>query len=168
MKIYKVLLIFIGLLLLAGCEKASPDGLQGRWKPVYASFDTEDVLPGYCAVYDGPVDAHGGFTQLLISMDHPDVRYENQAMLPGYRFFRKNGKDVFTTFFLDFPGEEIDQPLMYKIENGKIYFEWPKGAFINGSLDYLHEGSGKFDEGSPFSFRPDGQLIIGSVTYTRM
>ena len=172
MKLYKTLLLLSGLLLLAGCEKMPSDGLAGKWKPVYVCFDTEDVLSGYRSVYDGPVDAHGGFTQLLIGMDHPDVQYENQARIAGIRFFKNGGEDVFTTFFLDTPNKAIEKPLLYKIENGKLFFELPKGAFINCSPEVLQEGSGVFDEGSEFAILPDGQLKIGTdsdyVLYKRL
>ena len=172
MKLCKTLLLFFGLLLLAGCEKMPSDGLTGKWKPVYVSFDDEDVFSGYRSVYDGPVDAHGGFTLLLIGMDHPDVQYENQAEMPGIRFFRQNGEDVFTNFHLDTPNKAIAKPLLYKIENGKLYREWPKGAFINCSPEVLEEGSGVFDEGTEFTILPDGQLRIGTdinyVTYKRI
>ena len=171
-KLHKALVPFIGLLLLVGCGKVSPDGLQGKWKPVYVCFDTEDVLSGYRSVYDGPVDAHGGFTVLLIGMDHPDVQYKNQAEMTGIRFFRQNGEDVFTTFRLDTPNKAIAKPLLYKIENGKLYREWPKGAFINCSPEVLEEGSGVFDEGAEFTILPDGQLRIGTdsdyVLYKRL
>lgn len=172
MKIHKVLLVFIGVLLLAACEKASPDGLAGKWKPVYVYYDFENELSGYRSRYDGPVDAHGGFTELLIGMDHPDVQYENQAEVTGLHFFGQNGKDVFTTFHLDTPNKAIAKPLLYKIENGKLYREWPKGAFINCSPEVLEEGSGVFDEGAEFTILPDGQLRIGTdsdyVLYKRL
>lgn len=165
-KLYKVLMPFIGLLLLVGCERVSPDGLQGSWKPVYASIHYEDGTSTYSC--EGPVDEHGSILMSRVGIQHPDVKYEEPIMITGIRFFKQKGNDVFTTFFMDSPNETIGKPLMYKIENGKIYRELPKGAYINDLLDYLHEGSGEFDEGAPITFLTDGQVKIGEITFGRM
>ena len=158
-------LLFISLLILAGCDKMSQDGLQGWWKPVYASISYEDAVSRYSC--DGTVDEHGCIPMLRVGIQHPDVKYEEPIKIAGIRFFQKNGEDVFITFFMDTPKEDIGKPLLYKIENGKLYREWPMGAFINCSPEVLDEGSGEFDEGSPISFLPDGQVKIGDITYQR-
>ena len=99
---------------------------------------------------------------------NPDVKYENTLLITGFRFFRKDGEDVFTTFYKDSPKKEIGKPLKYRIENGKIYCELPMGAFINCSPDVLDEGSGEFDEGTPISFPGNGQVKIGNFTYRKI
>ena len=165
-KLHKALVPFIGLLLLVGCGKVSPDGLQGKWKPVYASLHFDDGVSTYSC--DGPVDEHGRILMLRVGIQHPDVKHEDYTIITGIRFFKQNGNDVFTTFFMDSPNETIEEPLMYKIQNGKIYRELPKGSFINGSLDSLDEGSGIFDEGESISFLADGQVTIGGITFERM
>ena len=157
-RIRNTLLLSAGLLLLAGCEKVSPDGLQGRWKPVYASMDYVENGTYHCSC-DGPVDETGRILMLRESINHPDVKF---------RFYRSHGQDVFTTFFMETPREKIGKPLMYRMEDGMLYRELPMGAFINCSPDVLEEGSGKFDEGAPISFLADGKVKIGSVTYQRM
>ena len=139
-RIRNTLLLSAGLLLLAGCEKVSPDGLQGRWKPVYASMDYVENGTYHCSC-DGPVDETGRILML---------------------------RESFTTFFMETPREKIGKPLMYRMEDGMLYRELPMGAFINCSPDVLEEGSGKFDEGAPISFLADGKVKIGSVTYQRM
>ena len=166
MKSYKVTLLFISLLMLVGCEKTSPDGLEGRWKPVYARISYEDGVSTYNC--DGPVDEHGSIIMLRVGIQHPDVKYEEPITITGIRFFKKNGEDVFITFFMDTPGKDIGKPLKYKIENGKLFREWPNGAFIDCDPDFLNEGSGIFDEGAPISFLGNGQVKIGDITYQRM
>lgn len=163
--LYLSALLFICLLMLAGCEKMSQDGLRGRWKPVYASISYEDAVSRYSC--DGRIDEHGNILMLRVGIEHPDVKYEEPILITGIRFFKKNGEDVFTTFFLDSPKEDIGKPLLYRIENGKLYREWPMGALINCDPDVLNEGSGQFDKGSPISFLPDGQVKIGDITYQR-
>lgn len=166
MKALRIMLLLALPILLFGCEKASPDGLRGRWVPVYASGSYEDDV--YIYSFDGPVDEHGEILATMVGKINPDIKYEpNTVLIPGIRFFRKNGEDVFITFHKDSPHKEIGKPLKYRVENGKLYREWPKGAFIDGSLDYLYEGSGKFDEGAPISFLGDGQIRIGDCTYSR-
>jgi hypothetical protein len=88
-------------------------------------------------------------------------------MITGIRFYRKDGKDVFTTFEMDSPRKEIGKPLLYRIESGILYRELPMGAFINCSPDVLEKGSGEFDEGTPISFLGDGQVKIGDITFSR-
>ena len=167
MKLYRILFLLAGVLLLAGCEKIMPsNGLEGRWKPVYASGTYEDAT--YIHYFDGPADEHGVVPQVYVGKTNPDVKYESTMTLGGYRFFRKDGKDVFTTFLMDTPNEKIYEPLMYRIEDGIIYREMPWGALINDSLDYLDQGSGQFDEGTPITFLDNGQLKIGNFTYQRM
>ena len=158
-------MLFAGLLLLAGCEKVSPDSLQGKWEPVYACGSYEDAT--YIHSYDGSVDGHGHIPTVLVSKNNPDVKYESSMLITGIRFFRQNGKDVFTTFEMDSPRKEVGKPLQYRIESGKIYRELPMGSFINCSPDVLDEGSGKFDEGTPLSFLGDGQVKIGDITFRR-
>ena len=168
MKIRIVLMLFAGLLLSVGCEKVSPDslqGLQGRWKPVYACGSYEDAT--YTYSFDGSVDEHGVIPMVMVGKNNPDVKYDNSMKITGIRFFRQNGKDVFTTFFLDNPREVIGKPLQYRIESGILYRELPMGAFINCSPDVLEEGSGEFDEGTPISFLGDGQVKIGDITFSR-
>ena len=165
-KLYKVLMPFIGLLLLVGCEKTSPDSLQGRWEPIYASGVHEDAV--YTYSFDGPVDEHGQILATMVGKINPDIKYEPQSMLiTGIRFFRKNGEDVFITFYKDSPHKEIGKPLLYRVENGKLYRELPMGAFINCSPDVLEEGSGEFDTGTPISFLGNGQVKIGDFTYSK-
>lgn len=166
-RIRKALLFSAGLLLLAGCEKVSPDGLQGRWKPVYASMDYVENGLAHCSC-DGPVDETGRILMLRESIDHPDVKYEESILITGIRFYRKHGQDVFMTFFMENPREDIGKPLLYRMEDGMLYRELPMGAFINCSPEVLEEGSGEFDEGTPVSFLADGKVKIGDVTYQRM
>ena len=165
MKTLKIILLFAGLLLLVDCEKSSSDGLHGRWEPVYAYGSGEDEV--YIYSFDGPVDEHGQLPMTMVGKENPDIKYENIVEITGIRFFRKNGEDVFITFHKDNPKKEIGKPLLYKIENGTLYREWPKGAFINGHLEELQEGSGVFDEGAPISFLGNGQIKIGGVTYSK-
>ena len=166
MKLLKIMLLFAVLILLVGCDKASPDSLQGRWEPIYASGVYED--PVYIYSFDGPVDEHGQILATMVGKINPDIEYEPNAMLiTGIRFFRKNGEDVFITFFKDSPRKEIGKPLLYRVENGKLYCEMPMGAFINCSPDVLEEGSGQFDEGAPISFLGNGQIKIGDFTYSK-
>ena len=159
-------LLFISLLILAGCDKMSQDGLQGRWKPVYASISYEDAVSRYSC--DGTVDEHGCIPMLRVGIQHPDVKYEEPIMIAGIRFFKKNGEDVFVTFLMDSPGKDIGKPLKYKIENGMLFREWPNGAFIDCDPDFLNEGSGIFDEGAPISFLGNRQVKIGDITYQSM
>ena len=166
MKLLKIMLLFAVLILLVGCDKASPDSLQGRWEPIYASGVYED--PVYIYSFDGPVDEHGQILATMVGKINPDIEYEPNAMLiTGIRFFRKNGEDVFTTFYKDSPHKEIGKPRLYRVEDGKLYRELPMGAFINCSPDVLEEGSGEFDEGTPISFLGNGQVKIGDFTYSK-
>jgi hypothetical protein len=160
-----VLMLFAGVLLLVGCEKVSPDSLQGKWEPVYACGSYEDAT--YIHYFDGSVDEHGHIPTLLVGKNNPDVKYESSMLITGIRFFRQNGKDVFTTFEIDSPRKEIGKPLLYRIESGRLYRELPMGAFMNCSPDVLDEGSGEFDEGTPISFLDDGQVKIGEFTYSK-
>ncbi len=138
------MLLFAGLILLVGCEKASPDSLQGRWEPIYASGVHEDAT--YIFSFDGPVDERGQILATMVGKINPDIEYEpNTMLITGIRFFRNKGEDVFTTFFKDSPHKEIGKPLKYRVESGKLYRELPMGAFIDCSPDVLDEGSGKFD-----------------------
>ncbi len=159
------LMLFAGALLLASCEKVSPDSLQGEWEPVYACGSYEGAT--YIQSFNGPVDEHGCLPTVLVSKDNPDVKQESSMQIMGIRFFRQNGKDVYTTFQMDDPEIVIGKPLLYKIENGILYRELPKGAFINCSPDVLEEGSGEFDEGTSLSFPGSGQVKIGNVTFSR-
>ena len=166
MRPLKIMLLFAGLILLVGCEKASPDSLQGRWEPIYASGVHEDAVYSYS--FDGPVDEHGQILATMVGKINPDIEYEPSTMLiTGIRFFRNHGEDVFTTFFKDSPHNEIGKPLKYRVESGKLYRELPMGAFIDCSPDVLDEGSGKFDEGTPISFLGNGQVKIGDFTYSK-
>ena len=178
MRPLKIMLLFAGLILLVGCEKASPDSLQGRWEPIYASGVHEDAVYSYS--FDGPVDEHGQILATMVGKINPDIEYEPSTMLiTGIRFFRNHGEDVFTTFFKDSPHNEIGKPLKYRVKSeigkplkyrvksGKLYRELPMGAFINCSPDVLDEGSGKFDEGTPISFLGNGQVKIGDFTYSK-
>ena len=166
MKFYRILMLMAGVLLLAGCEKMPSSNLEGRWKPVYASGTYEDAA--YIHYFDGPADERGVVPQVYVGKTNPDVKYESTLTLVGYRFFQKDGKDVFTTFLMDTPNKRIYEPLMYRIEDGIIYREMPWGALINDSLDYLDQGSGQFDEGTPITILDNGQLKIGNFTYQRM
>lgn len=165
MKNRVVLMLFAGLILLVGCEKASPDSLQGKWIPVYACGSYED--DAYIYSFDGSVDKHGVISTVMVSKNNPDAKYDNSMMITGIRFYRKDGKDVFTTFEMDSPRKEIGKPLLYRIESGILYRELPMGAFINCSPDVLEKGSGEFDEGTPISFLGDGQVRIGDITFSR-
>ncbi len=166
-RIRKALLFSACLLFLVGCEKVSPDRvLQGKWEPVYACGSYEDAT--YIHSFDGSVDEHGHIPTVLVSKNNPDVKYESSMLITGIRFFRQNGKDVFTTFEMDSPRKVIGKPLLYRIEDGMLYRELPMGAFINCSPDVLEEGSGKFDEGAPISFLADGKVKIGDITFQRM
>lgn len=166
MKPYKVLSLLIGLLLLAACEKMpTGEGLSGRWRPVYACFSNEDEVYRYSC--DGPVDKHGNARMIRMGKDNPEVKYEESITIPGIRFFKKYGTDVYIYFMMDSPNKGIGKPLLYKYEGGMLYLELPMGAFINGSLEYLEEGSGKFSEGSPVQFLANGRLLIGDTTYER-
>lgn len=167
MKPLKIMLLFAGLILLVGCEKASPDSLQGRWEPIYASGVHEDAVYSYS--FDGPVDEHGQILATMVGKINPDIEYEPSAILiTGIRFFRNHGEDVFTTFMKDSPRKEIGKPLQYRIEDGMLYCELPKGAFIDCSPDILDEGSGVFDEGTPISFLSNGQIKIGDFTFRKI
>ena len=166
MKLYRIIMLLAGVLLLAGCEKMPSNSLEGRWKPVYASGTFEDAT--YIHYYDGPADEHGVISQVYVGKINPDIKYESTMTLVGYRFFRKDGKDVFTTFLMDTPKQAIYEPLMYRIEDGIIYCEMPWGYLINDIADHLMEGSGQFDEGKPISFLDNGQIKIGNTTYQRM
>lgn len=165
MRFDRIMMLFTGLLLLAGCEKLSSDGLQGRWEPVYACGSFDDNVYNY--YFDGAVDENGIIPLIRVGKNTPDVKHEETMMITGFRFFRKQGNDVYITFPKDSPRDEIGKPLLYKIEDGKLYLELPRGAFINCSPEVLDEGSGEFDEGTPISFLSDGQLKIGDVTYSR-
>lgn len=166
MKVLRIMLLFAGLMLLVACGKVSPDSLQGRWEPVYACGSYEDAV--YIFSFDGPVDEHGQILATMVGKINPDIAYEpNTMLITGIRFFRKNGEDVFITFYKDSPHKEIGKPLLYRVENGKLYRELPMGAFINCSPDVLEEGSGKFDEGTPLSFLGNGQVKIGNCTYSK-
>ena len=132
MRPIKIMLLFAGLILLVGCEKASPDSLQGRWEPIYASGVHENAVYSYS--FDGPVDEHGQILATMVGKINPDIEYEPSTMLiTGIRFFRNHGEDVFTTFFKDSPHNEIGKPLKYRVKSGKLYRELPMGAFINCS-----------------------------------
>ena len=182
-----VLMLFAGLLLLVGCEKGSPDGMQGTCEPEYASDSCEEDSPDglhgrwepvyacgshkdntYTCFFEGSVDGHGVIPAVMVGNDNPDLKYETSITIAGIRFFRQDGKDVFTTFMKDSPRKEIGKPLQYRIEDGMLYCELPMGAFINCSPDILDEGSGVFDEGTPISFLSNGQLKIGDITYSRI
>ena len=166
MKSFKTMLLFAGLILLVGCEKASTDSLQGRWEPIYATGVYQNAI--YIYSFDGPVDERGYIMTTVVGKRNPDIKYEPDTMLiTGIRFFRKDGEDVFITFYKDSPTKEIGKPLLYRIKNGKLYRELPMGAFINCSPDVLEEGSGEFDEGTPLSFLGDGQVKIGDFTYRK-
>jgi hypothetical protein len=89
--LYLSALLFICLLVLAGCEKMSQDGLRGRWKPVYASISYEDAVYRYSC--DGRIDEHGNILMLRVGIEHPDVKYEEPILITGIRFFKKNGED---------------------------------------------------------------------------
>ena len=170
MKPYRIILLLAGIMMLAGCEKSPYNELEGRWKPVFASGTYDDAA--YVHSFNGPVDEHGVIPQVYVSKTNPDVKYESTMTIVGFNFFRKDGKDYFTTFFMDTPNEKIYEPLMYKIEGGMIYRELPWTAIVNGStyggIEDLLKGSGKFDEGRPISFLDDGQVKIGDTTYQRM
>lgn len=173
MKLYRVILVLAGIMMLAGCEKSPYNVLEGRWKPVFASgtYDDGTIGIGYVYYYDGPADSHGTVSCVRVARTNPELRYEETTTIPGYRFFRKDGKDVFENFFMDTPGEAFYKPLMYKVEGGKIYREWPWAYLINGDsnhLDHLMEGSGHFDNGTPITFLDDGRITIGNFTYQRM
>ena len=158
--------IALALLVFSGCQKEAVDGLQGKWKPVYI-FGTGE-LGGYIVSCDSPVDEHGNAKEVLVGKERPDVVYEENILVPGIRFFRQKGEDVFITFFMDSPKEYIGKPLKYMIREGKIYHELPMGAFINCDPSLLDEGSGEFDEGSPLVYLDNGQIQIGGITYSRL
>lgn len=158
--------ITLALLLFSGCEKGSMDGLQGKWKPVYICANGE--LGGYIVSCDSPIDEHGNATEVLVGKDRPDVVYEEAILVPGIRFFRQKGEDVFITFLMDSPKKYIGKPLKYYIREGKLYRELSMGATINCDPSLLDEGSGEFDKGSPIEFLDNGQIQIGGITYSRM
>ena len=166
MKHYRVSILFIGLLLLAGCEKLSPEGLQGRWEPVYAYGSFEHDV--YFYSYDGAVDERGYVPLMRVRKDSPDVKFEDTLLILGIRFSQKDGEDVYTSFHKDSPKEVIGKPLLYKIVNGMLYFELPQAAFANSSPEVLGEGSGYFDEGAAISFLARGKIRIGGITYKRL
>ena len=156
--------------MLAGCEKSPYNVLEGRWKPVYASGTFDDAT--YIHYFSGPVDEHGVIPQVYVSKTNPDVKYESTMTIVGFNFFRKDGKDYFTTFLMDTPNEKMYEPLLYRIEGGMIYRELPWAALVNGStyggIEDLLKGSGQFDKGTPISFLDDCQVKIGNTTYQRI
>ena len=79
MRPLKIMLLFAGLILLVGCEKASPDSLQGRWEPIYASGVHENAVYSYS--FDGPVDEHGQILATMVGKINPDIEYEPSTML---------------------------------------------------------------------------------------
>lgn len=166
MKRSKVSILFIGLLLLAGCEKLSPERLQGRWEPVYACGSFEHDV--YLFSFDGAVDERGYVPLMRVRKDSPDVKFEDTLLIPGILFFQKDGEDVYISFHKDSPKKMIGKPLMYKIENGMLYFEMPQGAFTDSSPEVLEKGSGEFDEGAAISFLAHRKIKIGGITYKRM
>ena len=95
-------------------------------------------------------------------------------IIPGIRFFKKDGNDVYIHFYKNTPKEvvsvfskdEIGKPLLYRIENGVLYLELPMGAFINCPADVLDSGSGKFQE-MPIEFMDNGQIKFNNVTYSK-
>ena len=104
-----------------------------------------------------------------VGVENPDARDENSFRFPGYRFYRKDGKDVFLTFLKGTsPREVLGGPLEYKVENGELFLELSKGEFIDGDhMSVLEEGSGLFGSGIPFTFLENGQLQMGGVIYKR-
>lgn len=160
--LYKFLMPFIGLLFLVSCEKMTSDRLQGSWQPVYASGSFEDYF--YTCSYDGSVDEHGVIPIIRVGKNDPDTKYEDTMLITGFRFFTEDGKDLFTTFMMDSPNNEIGIPLQYKVENNMLYFEKPLGVVLNG----IGEGSGEYEEGTPISLLGNGQIKIGNITYNRM
>lgn len=161
-KYFQILVFLTGLLFLVSCEKMTPDRLQGSWQPVYASGSYEDYV--YIYSYDGFVDEHGYIPMTRVGKNYPYKKYESTMLITGFRFFKEDGKDLFTTFEMDSPNNELGIPLQYKIDDDMLYLEQPLGAIING----LGEGSGEFDEGTPISLLGDGQIIIGNITYNKM
>lgn len=87
-------------------------------------------------------------------------------IIPGIRFFKKDGNDVYIHFYKNTPKDEIGKPLLYRIENGVLYLELPMGAFINCPADVLDSGSGKFQE-MPIEFMDNGQIKFNNVTYSK-
>ena len=167
MRLHGIWMILAGLLLWTGCEKLESDGLRGTWEPIYASGDYEDF--GYHYTFAGALDATGSIAVVGVGLENPNARDENSFMFPGYRFYRKDGKDVYITFLRGTsPREVLDGPLEYKVEGGKLYLELPKGAYINAShLEELAEGSGRFTGGMSFTFLENGQLQMGGIIYKR-
>ena len=167
MRLHGIWMILAGLLLWTGCEKVESTGLQGTWEPIYASGDYEDF--GYHYTFAGALDAKGYIAVVGVGVENPDARDENTFRFPGYRFYQKDGKDMFITFFKGTSSWEVlGGPLEYRVENGEIFLELPKGAYIDAShLEELAEGSGIFSEGIPFTFLENGQLQMGGVIYQR-
>ena len=167
-------------LLLAGCDEMSDESatvrIRGKWRPVYAEGSYEDAV--YVHSYAGPVNNRGEITSTITGKQNPEVKYESTIMFSGYEFFSKGGSDYHTAFFLapEYQKDNDMLPLLYKIEDGKIYFEFPKSYFINDSgNDYygvwhpdLQEGSGIFSEGRELIFIDYDNIRIGPVTYSRV
>ena len=160
--LFNFLMPLIGLLFLVSCEKMTPDRLQGSWQPVYASGSFEDYVFIYS--YDGSVDEHGIIPTIRVSKNDPEIKYEGTMLITGLRFFKEDGKDLFTTFEMDSPNNELGIPLQYKIDDDMLYFEKPLGVVING----IGEGSGEFDEGTSISLLGNGQIRIGNITFNKM
>lgn len=167
-KFYQFLAIFAGLLLFVGCEKGSSDesqeGILGRWVPVYACG--RELGPPHDKYYDGKVDKNGEISVLYVDTSNPDARHKGSMIIPGIRFFKKDGNDVYIHFYKNTPKDEIGKPLLYRIENGVLYLELPMGAFINCPADVLDSGSGKFQE-MPIEFMDNGQIKFNNVTYSK-
>lgn len=168
-KFYQLLAIFAGLLLLVGCEKGSSDesqeGLLGKWVPVYACGQENGIT--YNTLFDGEVDKNGEIQITYVGVSKPDVKQESTMIIPGIRFFKKGGKNVYIRFYKKSPQEEIGKPLLYKFENGILSLELPMGVFVsNCSPDVFYSGSGKFQE-MPIEFMDNGQIKFNNVTYSK-
>ena len=176
MKRWFFVLAAVAAVMLAGCTEKEDDiedsvieQLQGSWRPVYAKSWYEDAV--FRFEYDGPLNEDGMITCQAIDKKNPSVRYETQVLYPGIKFFRESEKDLFLNFFLNpslMPSSDF-QPFEYYIIENIIYFELPKGVFINGlSTDWRLEGSYRFNDGNDLEVIDKNTIRIGGVTYNRM
>lgn len=167
-KFYQFWAIFAGLLLLVGCEKGSSDESQerllGKWVPVYACGQRNGIT--YNTLFDGEVDKNGEIQITYVGVSNPDVKQESTMIIPGIRFFKKGGKNVYIRFYKKSPQEEIGKPLLYKFENGILSLELPIGVFMTCPPDVFYSASGKFQE-MPIEFMDNGQIKFNNVTYSK-
>ncbi len=132
---------------------------------VYACGQENGIT--YNTLFDGEVDKNGEIQITYVGVSKPDVKQESTMIIPGIRFFKKGGKNVYIRFYKKSPQEEIGKPLLYKFENGILSLELPMGVFVsNCSPDVFYSGSGKFQE-MPIEFMDNGQIKFNNVTYSK-